>query len=291
MKGGNNAMVYYYDAAGAGVDDSDTGLTTPINPARTGSCTASAMSTSASIRRRRRRRRPRRSRRPRRPRGRRSTPGTSRSRSTSRSSLRGRRERDRQLDRRGDADGIHGPERSRLGHDHGREPERRRRDGRGGHRRARGHRVVDCDAEDRLGAEHGLTVPANSSISCTYSAPRTRSTEARTRHRDRHAGRHRRVRQRHRRLHVRPAGGRDQQAVSAVDDENEWTRHRRQRHVHLRGDVPLPRTGPDERRRPSRRQPGDPGGRDGLRARHRLGERDGDVRQPPRRLRLLRLRR
>jgi uncharacterized repeat protein (TIGR01451 family) len=32
MKGGNNAMVYYYDAAGTGVDDSDSGLTTPVNP-------------------------------------------------------------------------------------------------------------------------------------------------------------------------------------------------------------------------------------------------------------------
>ena len=37
--------------------------------------------------------------------------------------------------------------------------------------------------------------------------------------------------------------------------------------------------GPDERRRHARRQPVDPAGRDGLRARHGLGERDGDVRQ------------
>ena len=31
MKGGPNAMVYHYDASGSGSDDSDTGITTPIN--------------------------------------------------------------------------------------------------------------------------------------------------------------------------------------------------------------------------------------------------------------------
>ena len=31
MKGGPNALIYYYDADGSGLDDSDTGLTTPIN--------------------------------------------------------------------------------------------------------------------------------------------------------------------------------------------------------------------------------------------------------------------
>jgi hypothetical protein len=31
MKGGPNAMVYYYDASGASLDDSDEGITTPIN--------------------------------------------------------------------------------------------------------------------------------------------------------------------------------------------------------------------------------------------------------------------
>ena len=31
MKGGPNAMVYFYDASGAGLDDSDSGITTPIN--------------------------------------------------------------------------------------------------------------------------------------------------------------------------------------------------------------------------------------------------------------------
>ena len=31
MKGGDNAMVYYYDAGHGGLDDSDTGITTPIN--------------------------------------------------------------------------------------------------------------------------------------------------------------------------------------------------------------------------------------------------------------------
>ena len=31
MKGGPNAMVYHYDASGGGLDDSDTGITTPIN--------------------------------------------------------------------------------------------------------------------------------------------------------------------------------------------------------------------------------------------------------------------
>ena len=32
MEGGDNAMVYHYNAGNGELDDSDTGITTPINP-------------------------------------------------------------------------------------------------------------------------------------------------------------------------------------------------------------------------------------------------------------------
>ena len=88
MKGGEpGAVVYYYDAGNGGLDDSDAGITTPINTNGKAAPTASATSTSASIPKGDHGRRSgSSSRRPPRRRGRRSTPGTSRSPSTSRTS-------------------------------------------------------------------------------------------------------------------------------------------------------------------------------------------------------------
>ena len=280
MKGGSGAMVYYYDASGKGLDDSDAGLTTPINtngePIRGRS--GSATSTSASTRR---------------------LQGVDDLVVTKTAQTTWEKvytwEVEKSVDRpqlqlqSGGSGTVNGrstsPRAARLrGTQSSRGRSRREPQRRGGHRRgvsdALAGAVVDCDAGAAGAQSTGLTVPGNGSLSCTYSAARE-TTDGGTNTASA-AGSLNGV-------DVSGTGRRTSRsetpnyevnkAVKAVDGKNTWSDITGTTSFTYDEEFPCPEPGPDERRRAARRQPGDRAGRDGSCPRHRLGERDGHVRQ------------
>ena len=167
------------------------------------------------------------------------------------------------------------------GHDQGAQPERHggdgcRRDGRARHGGLAGA-VVDCDGTaGEPNTSTGLTVPANGDLICAYTASR-RLDDRRHEQGDRHGDT--------RGVDVSDSGTARLQ-VRRDCRPSRSTRPSRRSTARTRGtgstgtrrsrttSSSRARAGPDERRRPARRQPVDAAGRDRLRARHRLGERD-----------------
>ena len=159
------------------------------------------------------------------------------------------------------------------GHDHG----RRTRTSDGRHRRRPSPtRVVDCDGR-RLRRPYGttgLTVPANGSDRSAPTRPRATRPQGGTNDGDRHgdARRRRRLGLRDGGLHRSATRGRDQQDGQGRRRQEHLERHHGHHVVHRTTRVRLLEHGPDERRRTCWATTRRRRGRDGLRARHGLGD-------------------